>query len=254
MPNPHLPTEILDLIVNLLHGDKKALRSCSLASRSWVERARRELFFQVEFYNMSHPYLWQETFQDSTTTPARYTKRLILNQPISFGIPDLAWIRTFSAVRDFMVGTPVDPSLFYNFSPVERIYVSCSSMSASDIVNLALSFPLLRDLIVYIYDTILSEDSGWGRFNLPPRVPLPSNLPTLAGTLTLKARSGLRCITPMLLSQQGDLRVQSLVLTIENNEDNRIAAEELIKCCSSVKSLVIRSCMAFQYLDRCDVT
>jgi hypothetical protein len=50
MPNPYLPAELLDHVVDLLHDTEDALRSCCLVSKSWIPRTRRHLFADIEFY------------------------------------------------------------------------------------------------------------------------------------------------------------------------------------------------------------
>ncbi|KAF9645264.1 hypothetical protein BDM02DRAFT_3073690, partial [Thelephora ganbajun] len=45
----HLPPEILDYIVDLLHDEPETLKQCCLVSKSWVSRTRKHLFANVEF-------------------------------------------------------------------------------------------------------------------------------------------------------------------------------------------------------------
>ena len=58
--NQILPPEIVDHIIDLLFGDIKSLRSCSLVSNGWVHRSRYNLFANVKFLNLPHFYSWFE--------------------------------------------------------------------------------------------------------------------------------------------------------------------------------------------------
>ncbi|KAF9643160.1 hypothetical protein BDM02DRAFT_3081141, partial [Thelephora ganbajun] len=52
MSNPrqfHLPPEILDYIIDLLHDKPETLKQCCLVSKSWVSRTRKHLFADIEF-------------------------------------------------------------------------------------------------------------------------------------------------------------------------------------------------------------
>ena len=49
MSNPHLPPELLDLIVDLLHDTGDALESCCPVFKSWIPRTRKHLFSHIEF-------------------------------------------------------------------------------------------------------------------------------------------------------------------------------------------------------------
>ena len=50
MPNPHLPVETLDDVVDLLQGEERALRNCCLVSKPWSPRTREHLFANIRFY------------------------------------------------------------------------------------------------------------------------------------------------------------------------------------------------------------
>ena len=44
MPNPYLPQETLDYIVDLLHDEPETLRERCLLSKPWIPRTRKHLF------------------------------------------------------------------------------------------------------------------------------------------------------------------------------------------------------------------
>ena len=262
MPNPSLAPELLDLIVELLHSERDALRSCSLASRSWVDRARRVLFSHVEFRNNREVQSWSKMFWDPETTPARHARELTVVCSFPVAATNMPWISTFSAVRHFTLGSCDETSrqflLFHGFSPVlESLRVLNEDVDPSNLVDLTLSFPLLRDLEVRV-NRIAHRTPPYGWVTELPDVPLPSRFPALAGTLALDINSGLRHIAPMLLSPDGSLCVRRLELTVRPNGleegDLRSAADLVNQNSSGVKSLKISSCKVAHYLDGCEVT
>ena len=127
----------------------------------------------------------------------------------------------------------------------------------SNLVNLALSFPLLWDFEVQV-NRIAHRTLPYGWVTELLDIPLPSRFPALAGTLALNVNSSLRHITPMLLSPDGSLRVRRLELMVHPNgfkEGNLRSAADLVNQNSSgVKSLKISSCKVTHYLDGCEVT
>jgi len=47
MTLPYLPQEIKDQVIDFLHDDDKALRTCALVSRSWLRQSQKNLFAEV---------------------------------------------------------------------------------------------------------------------------------------------------------------------------------------------------------------
>ena len=86
----------------------------------------------------------------------------------------------------------------------------------SNLIDLALSFPLLWDFEVQV-NRIAHHTLPYGWVTELPDVPLPSRFPALAGTLALNVNSNLRHIAPMLLSPDGSLCVRRLELTVHPN-------------------------------------
>ena len=100
MPNPQLPEELLDHIVDLLRDTKDALRNCCLASKSWVPRSRKLLFVQVAFFTQGSLESWKETFPDPSKSPAHFTNTLFIDYlKVTVADPGAGgWIRGFSHV------------------------------------------------------------------------------------------------------------------------------------------------------------
>ena len=74
---PRIPPEIIDEILDHLvaDSDSRSLRSCSLVSRSWVQRCRRYLFHTVLFTSI-HTTKWIKTFPLPGQSPAHHVRDL----------------------------------------------------------------------------------------------------------------------------------------------------------------------------------
>ena len=139
MSNPDIPMEVLDHIVNLLHNEMDALKSCCLASKSWIPRTRKHLFAEVKFRDTADMKAWRSTFLNPSTSPACHTKSLIIQDIEDVTAQDAeegGYIPTFSRVKHFEVninspGTRLDllppPSgIFPTVSGGAIPYLQCS--------------------------------------------------------------------------------------------------------------------------------
>ena len=125
---PHLPLEILDYIVDLLHDEPETLGQCCLVSKSWVARTRKYLFASIMFRYPGDLGLWKKTFSDPENSPAYHTRALFVLCPQVFTAADAeegAWIRMFPHVVRLVWGTienlyesEVSLAPFRSFSPV----------------------------------------------------------------------------------------------------------------------------------------
>jgi len=79
MSTPRLPPELLDHIVYLVCDSQVVLRNCCLISKSWIPPTRRHLFADIRFGNAQRLRSRKETFPDPSTSPAHYTKTLIID-------------------------------------------------------------------------------------------------------------------------------------------------------------------------------
>ena len=101
MSRPRLPLEISDYIVDLLHGQRQALKNCCLVSKSWVPRARNHLFGGVTFDSLIDLKAWKETFPDPLNSPAHCTHSLyIYSEEVlpAVVVREGDWIQAFSNV------------------------------------------------------------------------------------------------------------------------------------------------------------
>ena len=215
MLTPHLPAELLDHIVDLLHDENDPLKSCCLVSNSWIPRARKHLFARVSFHTVAHLQSWRETFRDPLASPAYYTKSLLINCPYAFaGIntEDCRWISTaveFEVdAREVNIDEPsaIPFVLFHGFSPAVEVFAATfTSSSTSRILNLVYLFSLLKDLILVTYQPT-------GDDHRQPAVTQPSNPPAFTGTLGIFPEAGMEHIASQLLSLPNGLHFRELQL------------------------------------------
>ena len=178
---PVLPPEIFDLIVDHLHNEPPALRSCCLVSKSWVPRARRNLFVQVTLRSS-----WMNVFPDPFNSPGHYTRILRLLNPatiIDASAFGPTWVHHFRHIEELQVANL--PSLrlilvpfvqLHGLSPtLKSLYIFNVSAHLSEVFNLICSFPLLEDLRMH-FVTIRGDVEGWH---------IPSTSPRLTGVLSL---------------------------------------------------------------------
>ena len=108
MTNPRLPPEILDYILDTLHGETKTLWDCCIVAKSWIPRTRKHLFADVNFSSPKDLESWKKAFPDPSNSPACYTHTLSVKFPqvvtAADGEED-GWIRTFSRVVCLAVDT-----------------------------------------------------------------------------------------------------------------------------------------------------
>jgi hypothetical protein len=76
MSCPHLPPELFDHIIDLLHGEHETLKSCYLVSKSWAQRVRKHLFSKVTFASLDDFVAWNKIFPDPVSSPAHYARSL----------------------------------------------------------------------------------------------------------------------------------------------------------------------------------
>ena len=188
MSNPHLPAEMLDHVVDLLHDTKHTLENCCLVSKPWIPRTREHLFVSIGFHTEAELESWKERFPDPPMFPARYAKTLTVDCPHIVTAADGkagGRITGFSNVVHLEVsgrkmrtnesGIPLRP--FHGFSPViKSLRVDFLVLLPSQVFDLILSFPYLEDLTVIAYTSIDEDDGPAGS----PTVQT-SNSPILTG-------------------------------------------------------------------------
>ena len=237
-----LPEELLDHVVDLLHDTRYALGDCCLVSKSWIPRTRKHLFASVEFHIEAHLESWKRTFPDPSTSPARYTTTLDIGCSHVVTAADAeagGWISGFSRVVYLGVGNlmSVEESKIpfiplHGLSPaVKSLRMSFIDLPPPQVLDLALSFPLLEDLTV---------DSFFGSFDsdgdAPPTAIQPSNSPVFTGSLKL-SRGGVNRIAHRLMCLPGGIHFRRISLTQLYGGDLSLVTGLVEACSQTLESL-----------------
>ena len=178
---PSFPPEILDFIVDHLRDEPTALKACCLVSKSWVSRARRNLFAWVTFSSR-----WTNVFPDPSNSPGHHTRSLYLydiDTIIAASTVAPNWVHHFGHIKELWVATiGLDRTIPISFirlhglsSTLKTLRLSNVSAPISEVLDLICSFPRLEDLRLHLVTTSGDAD---GR-------DIPSTSPSLTGTLSL---------------------------------------------------------------------
>ena len=249
MSSPHLPPELLDRIVDLLRGTVLALRNCCLVSKSWVPRTRKHLFAYIRFITAKDLQSWKKAFPDPSTSPAHYTKTLLIDCPEVFTAADAgdgSWIRGFSQVERLEVNSAssyanesaISLLPLHGLSPaLKYLRVIFAVLPSSRVFDLILSFPLLHDLTVIAF--YVSIDDGGGPNG--SQAAQPSSPPAFTGSLDICLKHGMEPITRRLLSLPSGIHFRKLKLTWNHEQDLSLTTPLVEGCSGTLESLDITS-------------
>ena len=243
MPNPDLPVELLDHIVDLLHDTDYELKSCCLVSKSWIPRTRRHLFAHVLFRDAKDLQSWKTTFPDPFTSPAYYTRNLSIRfcpVAVAAGGEEGGWIQTFSRAVRFEIGTLSEPATFllpfHRFSPaLKSLHLVFTALPSALVFDFVSSFPLLEDLSVFTRDSASLGGGVDGKLSIAQS----SSPPPFTGTLRLCLKMGMNPIASRLLSLQKGLHFKKLDLVWFSREDSMSGAALVERCSPTLQFLLI---------------
>ena len=253
MSNQHLPTELLDHIVDHLHASRDALKSCCLVSKSWIPRARNHLFAKIKFSTAEGLQSWRSTFSDPSTSPACYTRILdirCLQAIVAADAEEGAWVPTFTRVVDFVVDiprrytnqSPISLGPFYGFSPdLKSLHLTFRVIPLSQFFGLIYSFPLLEDLSVTCFDEWIGDnDASQDNHAAAIRTSTP---PVFTGLLKLDLENELDFMVSRLSSLPSGPHFRRLHLTL-NQQKHALPVTALVKTCRrTLKYLEIKSAL-----------
>jgi len=225
-----LPQEILDLIVDHLHNERTALKTCCLVSRSWVPQTRKHLFTHLAFDSSSQIEKWKMGFPDHSNSPALYTRTLSIHDPSVVTAANAVdgWFCTFRNIVHLQLWRLDRASLIplYGLSPTIRsLRLTCTT---ANIFDLICSFPLLEDLALVDLFPCGGEDDGWNA---------PSTSPKLAGALGLRTPRTARFVTRQLLDLPGGLHFSKINVWFFNDGPEWIPG--LVSRCSHTLEFLI---------------
>ena len=232
-----LPPEILDHIIDHLHDEPTALKTCCLVSKSWIPRTRIHLFDRVEFQSLGSVKLWMEAFPDPSTSPAHYTSALALFnfETVNAAISEAcSWVQSFNRIVEFQVEVSgrdsdlLSLTQLHRLSPlVESLILFYPSIPHPQALDFICSFPLLRDILVC--SALYPKDNTYGW--VPPQT-------SPKFTRSLYLTGNFRNITCGLLSLPGGLHFSKIKVSgpIETGDSR----EALVSICSgTLRSLFI---------------
>ena len=246
MSNPHLPPEILDHILDTLHDEPKTLRDCCVVAKSWIPRARKHLFADIDFTSSQDLESWKKTFSDPSNSPAYYTHTLSVKYPhvvTAADVEDSGLIRTFSRVIDLSVdnsreghdGSKVSLAPFHGFSPVLKSLRLVSNLfSHSQIIGLIRSLPLLEDLILIVSGSASNDDLD---ISGPPGATPPPSSPPLTGSLSLVLFKGIGPVTRQLLDLPNGLHFRKLRILWIREDDVQWINALVVECFDTLESI-----------------
>ncbi|KAF9645260.1 hypothetical protein BDM02DRAFT_3120483, partial [Thelephora ganbajun] len=255
MSDPHLPPEICDYIVDLLHDNRDTLGRCCLVSRSWVPRTRKHLFANIKLLGIHHLERWKRAFPDSSRSPVHYTHTLTIGCPEVVTVADAqegGWIPAFSNVTRLVLGgtrdlcdSAVSLVPFYGFSPVlKSLRVTSKIFPCAQILNLACSFRFLEDLDLAQHradvGTVDRDRTVFQPSTPPVTVFQPSTPPMLTGTLRVYLSGRMGCVIRRLLDLPGGLHFRKLVLSCCHDDNLRWMRALVVGCSDTLECVDIK--------------
>ena len=243
MSSSQLPAEMLDHVVDHLHGAQDALKNCCLVSKSWIPRTRKHLFANIAL-NVGSLQSWKKKFPDPSTSPACYTKRLFIHRPRLVIAEAGSLIRNFSRVECLEVVSqgllPYRPSPlipFHGLSPVVKsLRLTFPVLPPPWIFSFILSFPVIEHLTVIIRGR--SDDNG-DYSDWLPTATQPLISPMFTRSLELYLKGGMEPFISQLLSVPGGIHFRKLTLTWFREEDLLTTTSLVEGCSHTLESLRI---------------
>ena len=239
MSNPRLPLEITDHIIDLLYNKPKALKECCLVSKSWLPRARKHIFANIQFRSTYDIGLWKKAFPDPTDSPAYLARTLFVgcSQVVEeIDAEEGGWIRAFSLIERLTVSWTDEISLvpFRIFSSsLKSLRVTSLLFPHSQTFTLIRSLPLLEDLALIGYDvSVIKGDEP----DVPP-ISIPLTSPKFTGTLALFVDNGVKNTAHRLLNLPDGLHFRGLNLSWRSEEDLLWVVKLVVACSDTLEYL-----------------
>ena len=224
------PPEILDLIVDHLHDEPVALKTCCAVSKSWVPRSRMYLFASVALDVHSGPTVesWMETFPDPLNSPAHYTSTLRI---LGIWPPEAAspWLRAFRNVVRLKIEDQFSLAPFCGLWPLLRsLHLESIPIPPCEIFGFVCSFPLLEDLALLDIQSKSIPPYEWNT---------PSTSPKLTGSLKLRVIRGVWATTRRLLDFPNGLHFTKIVLECDRDLDFKSTTDLVLECSDTLEHL-----------------
>lgn len=260
MSCPEIPPDVVESIVNHLHGDPSALKACSLTCKLWVASSQYHLFSRIVLLDnpqaTSHNLnAWSETFPPTTGIFVRSLK-ICQNPSISWTaemepqpiVSPIGFSKggfsSFTKLRHLELdGVTLEP--FRNES-FEKHFGHISSTLHSLTLRGPLS-PISMCLICTFHnlDDLTIEDPGSSA--LEPHDPDTTNSPSFKGKLLLKGYYDRTCLLFRLHQLPGDLQFSTVIIQDAYMENGDGFGQLMSACSSSIEVLTVMNTRFGEY-------
>jgi len=197
MSLPYLPQEIKDQVIDLLHDDDEALRSCSLVCRSWLRQSRRHLFAEVRIaYHLL--VKWCRNISPGEDGLSSFARKLDVSHrsPREFEVV-MPYINSFKHVESLVISDydcmdldnepylPIAPNQYYGHfgESLRSLHLLYPSESLGALLPLVYLFPHLESLTI---EGLMAA----GEEHPAPPCPKSSNPDAFKGKLHLRLLAG----------------------------------------------------------------
>ena len=230
-PNPRLPPELCDRIIDKLHDGPKALRVCSVVSKSWTSRSRKHIFSTVSFNGDRDIVAWRNAFPDPSNSPAHHARELVVNYRGEFPEDHLVSFRNVTClllhVHTFN-GRPTSLTQLHGFTPLLKSFtMSFHVLPSNDVLSFVYSFPLLDDLTLIGLPTVSDTKVT------------TSVSPTFSGKLYLAVVQAMGTVVDDLLSLPSGIHFRELIMHWMCEEDLPSMMDLISACSRTLESLQI---------------
>ncbi|KAK7030410.1 hypothetical protein VNI00_014154 [Paramarasmius palmivorus] len=127
-PMPHIPIELIQRVVDFLHGDMPSLMALSLVARAWLPRSRQHIFHELQLPK-GHARL--EVFKHLclhplSTIPIHHIRKLTLHKPPSSMPWKALFAELFSPAFTSEQSMPLIEALLYNVEEINVVGINAS--------------------------------------------------------------------------------------------------------------------------------
>lgn len=219
------PPELVDAVIDQLHGDTDSLGACALTSSSWLSTSRYHFFSDVCFKNGVYIIRWVQMFPAPSNIPA-YVENLHIGCVSLLDDPPNATLdfSTFTSLKGLFIGGKEVGSAWYrrpDWSCLRRIVLLPSTtlrtfsfsspiIPACDIFSVIRHFPRLDNLHLRCFAALSSGHSEDTETDISP---------SFRGALTLASHISYGPLVTNLLGFPGRLHFSSLNFTILRDDE-----------------------------------
>ena len=219
------PPELVDAVIDQLHGDADSLRGCALTSPSWVSTSRYHLFSDICFKSEASILRWVQTFPAPSSIPAYVENLHISCVSLLDHTPNATLdFSTFTCLKGLFIGGKAVGSAWYrrpDWSCLRRIALlppttlqtfsfSSPIIPVCDIFSVIRHFPRLDNLHLRCFAALSSSNSEDTKTDISP---------SFRGTLTLASHISYGPLVTNLLEFPGGLHFSSLNFTILRDDE-----------------------------------